>query len=179
MINASAHGTQGLGWVNFPDPNDPRFAPKICEREPWGGEGRRGARTEGQAPHQPLLDSALPLPGLEQVISLSEPDVQAPGLSELGLISNLSPSGTLSLPLHPTRPITGLVPALLGGGRGSVCVTCAFVDNYNLYDIYCIDTDVQHSKIIVKNTVVFLVNSIEPINSPKMLSLKFAKLWYP
>lgn len=145
------------------------------------GEERGGEEPgqKGRPHHKPLLDSALPLPGLEQVISLSEPDVQAPGLSELGLISNLSPSGTLSLPLHPTRPITGLVPALLGGGRGSVCVTCAFVDNYNLYDIYCIDTDVQHSKIIVKHTVVFLVNSIEPINSPKMLSLKFAKLWYP
>ena len=116
---------------------------------------------------------------MEQVISLSEPDIQAPGLSELSLISNLSLSDTLSVPFHPTRPITGLVLALWDSGRGQVCVTRAFVDNYNLYDIYCIDTDVQHSKIIVKHTVVFLVNSIEPINSPKVLSLKFAKLWYP
>lgn len=147
-----------------------------------GEEGSRGAWTKGQAPRQApaWLGSATAwLCGLEQAIPLSEPDVQAPGLSELSLISNLSLSGTLSLPLHPTRPIAGLVLALWGSGRGHVCVTRAFVDNYNLYDIYCIDTDVQHSKIIVKHTVVFLVNSIEPINSPKVLSLKFAKLWYP
>lgn len=133
----TVHRIPELGWANFPDTNYPRFAPKINELEPcrgWG-EGAEDPEQKERPHHNPLINSALPLPRCVSYSRISPSLSLAFWLLHcLNWATDPVSAPRMPCPSHAIQPAQSqwLSPSSLGGGK-IVCIIHAYTCVHNYY----------------------------------------------